>query len=290
MVETRRAYFDGPHGQIHAWIAGQARPGVLPLFCAHQSPKHGGEFSNFMKAAAQHRLVVAPDYPGYGMSDTPPDESDVTIEYYADAMWSVIDQMGHEKVDLFGNHTGSKVIAAMAMARPERVGSLVMISATILTPEEHRMFSDYFQPVPLDEAGTRFTTMWSRIVERRGPGATLEMMARSFAMNLMGGEAYEWGHHAAFAWWKEDETALRTLEDPSLSVDVFVTDVVMPGMDGPSWVREALKDRPETRVVFVSGYAEGAFGGAQPVVPNSVFLPKPFSLNQLTETVHRQLH
>ena len=212
MVETRRAYFDGPHGQIHAWIAGQARPGVLPLFCAHQSPKHGGEFSNFMKAAGQHRLVVAPDYPGYGMSDRPPDESDVTIEYYADAMWSVIDQMGHEKVDLFGNHTGSKVIAAMAMARPERVGSLVMISATILTPEEHRMFSDYFQPVPLDEAGTRFTTMWSRIVERRGPGATLEMMARSFAMNLMGGEAYEWGHHAAFAWWKEDETALRTLE------------------------------------------------------------------------------
>ena len=86
------------------------------------------------------------------------------------------------------------------------------------------------------------------------------------------------------------EDALRTLEDPSLSVDVFVTDVVMPGMDGPSWVREALKDRPETRVVFVSGYAEGAFGGAQPVVPNSVFLPKPFSLSQLTDTVHAQLH
>jgi two-component system cell cycle sensor histidine kinase/response regulator CckA len=86
------------------------------------------------------------------------------------------------------------------------------------------------------------------------------------------------------------EDALRTLEDPALSVDVFVTDVVMPGMDGPSWVREALKDRPETRVVFVSGYAEGAFGESQPVVPNSVFLPKPFSLNQLTDTVHAQLH
>ncbi|MFW8593066.1 ATP-binding protein [Cribrihabitans neustonicus] len=86
------------------------------------------------------------------------------------------------------------------------------------------------------------------------------------------------------------EDALRTLEDPGLTVDVFVTDVVMPGMDGPSWVREALKERPETRVVFVSGYAEGAFGEAEPMVPNSVFLPKPFSLNQLTETVHAQLH
>ncbi|MEY8831242.1 ATP-binding protein [Sedimentitalea sp. XS_ASV28] len=86
------------------------------------------------------------------------------------------------------------------------------------------------------------------------------------------------------------EDALKTLEDPDLNVNVFVTDVVMPGMDGPSWVREALKTRPNVRVVFVSGYAEGAFGDAQPAVPNSVFLPKPFSLNQLTETVHQQLH
>lgn len=86
------------------------------------------------------------------------------------------------------------------------------------------------------------------------------------------------------------EDALRTLEDPELSVDIFVTDVVMPGMDGPSWVREAMKTRPNVRVVFVSGYAEGAFGGIELEVPNSVFLSKPFSLNQLTETVHQQLH
>ena len=85
------------------------------------------------------------------------------------------------------------------------------------------------------------------------------------------------------------EEALHTLEDGDLSVDVFVTDVVMPGMDGPTWVREALKTRPDTRVIFVSGYAEGAFGEAQPEVPNSVFLPKPFSLRQLTDTVHAQL-
>jgi len=86
------------------------------------------------------------------------------------------------------------------------------------------------------------------------------------------------------------EAALRTLEDEDLNIDVFVTDVVMPGMDGPSWVREALKQRPDTRVVFVSGYAEDSFGEEQTRIPNSVFLPKPFSLNQLTETVHGQLH
>jgi two-component system cell cycle sensor histidine kinase/response regulator CckA len=85
------------------------------------------------------------------------------------------------------------------------------------------------------------------------------------------------------------EEALETLEDESLKVDVFVTDVVMPGMNGPSWVREALKARPGTRVVFVSGYAEDIFSEGGEPVPNSVFLPKPFSLNELTDTVHQQL-
>lgn len=86
------------------------------------------------------------------------------------------------------------------------------------------------------------------------------------------------------------EQALKILEDTSLKVDIFVTDVIMPGMDGPTWVREALRQRPDVSVVFVSGYAEESFGDAQALIPNSVFLPKPFSLNDLTETVSTQLH
>lgn len=86
------------------------------------------------------------------------------------------------------------------------------------------------------------------------------------------------------------EAALAMLADPDLNVDLFVTDVIMPGMDGPTWVRQALEARPETKVVFVSGYAEDAFGDEQSRIPNSVFLPKPFSLNDLTLTVQNQLH
>ncbi|MFT5868772.1 MAG: two-component system cell cycle sensor histidine kinase/response regulator CckA [Paracoccaceae bacterium] len=86
------------------------------------------------------------------------------------------------------------------------------------------------------------------------------------------------------------EDALKKLEDINVQVDIFVTDVVMPGMDGPSWVREALKTRPNVKVVFVSGYAEDAFEKSGEKIPNSVFLPKPFSLSELTSTVQRQLH
>jgi two-component system cell cycle sensor histidine kinase/response regulator CckA len=85
------------------------------------------------------------------------------------------------------------------------------------------------------------------------------------------------------------EAALKMLENQELEIDIFVTDVIMPGLDGPTWVRQALKDRPDTRVVFVSGYAEESLAENQARVPNSVFLPKPFSLTQLTNVVQRQL-
>lgn len=85
------------------------------------------------------------------------------------------------------------------------------------------------------------------------------------------------------------EEALETLEDKDLEVDIFVTDVIMPGMDGPTWVAEALKTRPDVKVVFVSGYAEDHFTEQQARIPNSVFLPKPFSLSELTATVQAHL-
>jgi two-component system cell cycle sensor histidine kinase/response regulator CckA len=79
------------------------------------------------------------------------------------------------------------------------------------------------------------------------------------------------------------------LGDADLKVDVFVTDVIMPGLDGPTWVREALKQRPATKVVFVSGYPEDAFDDGEAQIPDAVFLPKPFSLTALTQTVQGQL-
>lgn len=102
----------------------------------------------------------------------------------------------------------------------------------------------------------------------------------SRALKLQGFEVLE----AACA-----EDALSLLQDQRLNVDVFVTDVVMPGMDGPTWVRTALRDRPQTRVIFMSGYAEDVFAEGRSPVPNAAFLAKPFSLSDLTSLVTRQL-
>ena len=85
------------------------------------------------------------------------------------------------------------------------------------------------------------------------------------------------------------EQALSALEDPGLVVDVIVSDVIMPGLNGPAWVCQALESRPDMRVVFMSGYAEDVFERGENVVPGAVFLPKPFSLSDLTDTVSAQL-
>ncbi|WP_246237301.1 hybrid sensor histidine kinase/response regulator [Halovulum dunhuangense] len=81
------------------------------------------------------------------------------------------------------------------------------------------------------------------------------------------------------------EAALELLEDRDLRVDLFVSDVVMPGLDGPSWVRRAYQMRPTASTVFVSGYSMDMFSDTSELVPRSSYLPKPFTLNDLIERV-----
>lgn len=95
------------------------------------------------------------------------------------------------------------------------------------------------------------------------------------------------GYHVEEA--ESAEMALEKLRDPSLRFDLFLSDVVMPGRDGPSWVREALKMRPGTRVVFMSGYAEDVYQKTLGEIPGSVFLQKPFALAELLEKVDSQI-
>ncbi len=79
--------------------------------------------------------------------------------------------------------------------------------------------------------------------------------------------------------------ALRALEEHGGDVDLVVSDVVMPEMDGPTLLGELRKQNPKTRFVFVSGYAEEAFRKNLPEGEEFHFLPKPFTMKQLVETV-----
>ncbi len=81
------------------------------------------------------------------------------------------------------------------------------------------------------------------------------------------------------------EAALTLLHSDGKRVDLLITDVVMPEMDGPTLIRHVHQFRPEMKVILISGYTEDRFrdqlDGGYPVH----FLPKPFSLKQLAEKV-----
>ncbi|WP_404864503.1 cell cycle histidine kinase CckA [Georhizobium sp. MAB10] len=83
--------------------------------------------------------------------------------------------------------------------------------------------------------------------------------------------------------------ALEIMEELGGAVDIVVSDVVMPEMDGPTLLRELRKDYPDLKFVFVSGYAEEAFAKNLPADAKFGFLPKPFSLKQLAITVSETL-
>jgi len=95
------------------------------------------------------------------------------------------------------------------------------------------------------------------------------------ALRLRGYEVFE----AATA-----EDAMELLSGEAADVDLLVSDVVMPGMDGPTFATKARQLVPGLRLVFVSGYAEESFRNNL-TDTDFHFLPKPFSLNELTAKV-----
>jgi two-component system, cell cycle sensor histidine kinase and response regulator CckA len=79
--------------------------------------------------------------------------------------------------------------------------------------------------------------------------------------------------------------AIDVLEKSEGKVDLVVSDVVMPEMDGPTLLRELRQRDLDMKIIFVSGYAEDAFQKHLPADGKFDFLPKPFTLKQLVEKV-----
>ncbi len=83
--------------------------------------------------------------------------------------------------------------------------------------------------------------------------------------------------------------ALEIFNELGGKIDIVVSDVVMPEMDGPTLLGELRKQQPDIKFIFVSGYAEEAFSKNLPEDAKFGFLPKPFSLKQLATAVKDML-
>ncbi|MGQ0742426.1 MAG: response regulator [Alphaproteobacteria bacterium] len=81
------------------------------------------------------------------------------------------------------------------------------------------------------------------------------------------------------------EAGLELARSHPGQIDLLVTDVVMPGMDGLTLARAVRRLRPETRILFMSGYADEAFRRNAERAEELQFLAKPFGIKQLASKV-----
>jgi two-component system, cell cycle sensor histidine kinase and response regulator CckA len=88
---------------------------------------------------------------------------------------------------------------------------------------------------------------------------------------------------------KSGEMALELLRSGAGNIDLLITDVVMPNIDGPRLAREVRELEPLIKVIFISGYAEDAFRQRLGNDSDIHFLAKPFSLKQLAMKVREVL-
>jgi CheY-like chemotaxis protein len=85
------------------------------------------------------------------------------------------------------------------------------------------------------------------------------------------------------------DEALAVAREFKGTIQVMVTDIVMPGMSGLQLAERLMPTRPNMRVLFVSGYTHDAIGPQGILEPGTAFLQKPFTPNALARKVREVL-
>ncbi|MEE4349131.1 MAG: alpha/beta fold hydrolase [Pacificimonas sp.] len=268
---VRRAFVDGPHGQMHLRLSGDPAGPRPPIVLLHMFPQSSRNFSALMTELGKARSVIAPDFPGYGES-TPP-SAPITAEDYAGSIWSALDTLCVDRrrgIDLFGIHAGAKLAVEAATQRPAAVRRLALCSAALVTAEETAHMRAAFRQTPLDEDGTHFARLWSLLLANRDRDVPLAAFAEDYAEMLRGGEAYGWGNAALFDYNPKFQAALESLDQPVLVINPgddlhAVTPRVMPHLkhgqliEKPDWRYGFLKRRaPELAALLAAFFDDPA--------------------------------
>jgi two-component system cell cycle sensor histidine kinase/response regulator CckA len=139
------------------------------------------------------------------------------------------------------------------------------------------------KPGGLAEAPGREPTKDLPIQDLTGKGVVLlvedEDAVRTFAARALRNKGY------TVLEANSGERALELAGDGGKKIDLLVSDVVMPVVDGPTLARLIRVSRPNLKIIFISGYAEDAFRRYPDTPVDINFLAKPFSLSQLAGKV-----
>ena len=109
-------------------------------------------------------------------------------------------------------------------------------------------------------------------------------MVRALAQAIL--ERY--GYHVLAA--RNVHDALRFAQEGLGQIHLLLTDTIMPVMNGPELAKRFRSIRPETKVLFMSGYTDKVISYTAALEPGTAFLQKPFTPQTLTRKVHEMLN
>ncbi len=126
-VYTRTMEIDGTTISYREAGADQQDPGKPVIVLLHGFPTSSHMFRDFIPLLAGEYRVIAPDYPGYGLSDSPPaEEFEYTFDTIAGMMEELLDRVGAERWVLYLQDYGAPVGFRLASEHPERVAGLII--------------------------------------------------------------------------------------------------------------------------------------------------------------------
>lgn len=163
-ARVRRGFADSGEFQLHYRTAAPAAPtGRTPLVMFHGSPGSSLQIESLIATIGESRRVIAFDTPGQG--DSPLPREDVTMVDLAAIAEAALAGLGEEyrRVDAWGTHTGARIAAELAIARPARVRKLVLDG---MRRGPSGFWQEYADEVDLsryvDQDGTQFHKAWIR--------------------------------------------------------------------------------------------------------------------------------
>lgn len=197
VARVQRDFHDGPYGPLHYRRVDPASTASVPLLMLHMSPNSGRIFEAALLEMGRDRICIAPDTPGFGESEAPPEPAG--IEGFARAMLSLIDHLGFAQIDVLGYHTGAITSIVLALQAPSRIRKVVQISSPVFTDAELLQLRRDYGAREWREDGGHLVDAWQNLQRFYGPEVPREVLARNFTEGLRGGPAAHWGHRAAFA-------------------------------------------------------------------------------------------
>jgi pimeloyl-ACP methyl ester carboxylesterase len=127
-VKHRFVDIDG----VNIFYREAGRRGSPALLLPHGYPCSSYEFRNLMPPLADRWHLIAPDFPGFGYSDTPPNfETSCTFAGYTEFLKRFVDAMGIDRYALYLHDYGSQIGLRVAIANPERITALIIQNGDI---------------------------------------------------------------------------------------------------------------------------------------------------------------